>query len=99
MESKHYFYVLKTADNTYYGGYTTNPVKRLAQHNEGVGAKYTRLKTRRPVAMIHLEEFATRSEATKAEYWFKQLRRMDKEKYMSEHFEKAQELLEKIFRH
>ncbi|SKA12415.1 putative endonuclease [Pilibacter termitis] len=83
METKHYFYVLKTKDNTLYGGYTTDPIRRLAEHNAGVGAKYTRLEKRRPVEMIHLEEFGTRSEATKAEYAFKHLpSRKKKEEYM-----------------
>jgi putative endonuclease len=97
MADKHYFYVLKTADNTFYGGYTTNPVKRLKEHNDGVGAKYTRLKSRRPVEMIHLEVFETRSEATKAEYQFKQLKRTMKVRYLGENEVKSVDLLKKFF--
>lgn len=78
----HYFYVLLCKDGTFYGGYTTEPQRRLAEHNDGVGAKYTRLPSRRPVQMIHTEKFATRSEATKAEYAFKQLTRKQKEQYL-----------------
>ncbi|MDR1521350.1 MAG: GIY-YIG nuclease family protein [Streptococcaceae bacterium] len=81
--NKHYFYVLLTNDNTYYAGYTINPARRLKDHNDGVGAKYTRLKKRRPVKMIHLEKFATRSEATAAEAAFKNLTREQKRKYLN----------------
>jgi len=80
----HYFYVLLCADGTFYGGYTTEPNRRLKEHNEGIGAKYTRLASRRPVKMIHTEKFATRSEATKAEYAFKKLSRLKKEIYLKQ---------------
>ncbi|MDR2834202.1 MAG: GIY-YIG nuclease family protein [Streptococcaceae bacterium] len=84
MADKHYFYVLKTKDETFYAGYTTNPKRRLAEHNQGIGAKYTRPKHKRPVEMIHVEEFLTRSEAIKAEYAFKQLTRKQKMNYLFE---------------
>jgi putative endonuclease len=84
--SVHYFYVLHTADNTYYGGYTTDPVRRLAEHNAGTGAKYTRLARRRPLTMIHLEKFDTRSEALQAEASFKKLSsRAKKDEYLATH--------------
>ncbi len=86
MESKvHYFYVLLCKDDTFYGGYTTNLARRLNEHNQGIGAKYTKLAKRRPLQMIHAECFATRSEAQKAEYAFKQLTRSQKETYLRTH--------------
>lgn len=86
MESKvHYFYVLLCKDSTFYGGYTTDLARRLNEHNQGIGAKYTKLAKRRPLQMIHAESFATRSEAQKAEYAFKQLTRRQKENYLCTH--------------
>lgn len=82
MDSKHYFYVLYCNDNSFYGGYTTDPKRRVKEHNSGSGAKYTRPASRRPVQMIHLEAFSTRPEATKAEYRFKKLARKQKERYL-----------------
>lgn len=82
MATNHYFYVLHCQDDTFYGGYTTNPKRRLNEHNNGTGAKYTRVSSRLPVEMIHIEKFTTRSEATKAEYAFKKLSRKNKEKYL-----------------
>lgn len=85
MENKkHYFYVLLCRDQTFYGGYTIDPERRLKEHNEGVGAKYTRLAKRRPVSMIHQESFDSRSEAMKAEAAFKKLTRKKKEVYLEE---------------
>ncbi|MGM9904099.1 GIY-YIG nuclease superfamily protein [Enterococcus sp. 10A9_DIV0425] len=85
MANKHYFYVLLCQDQTFYGGYTTDLNRRLQEHNQGTGAKYTRLQKRRPVKMIHAEEFATRSEATKAEAAFKKQTRRQKERYLKTH--------------
>ncbi len=79
-----YFYVLECRDGSYYGGYTTDLARRVAEHNTGTGAKYTRVKSRRPVKMIHFEAFSTKSEAMKAEYAFKQLSRKAKEAYLKQ---------------
>ena len=70
-ENSYYFYVLLCADNTLYGWFTTDLIRRLNQHNDGVGAKYTRLKKRRPVEMIYHEKFSSKSMALKKEYAFK----------------------------
>lgn len=82
VASEHFFYVLLCHDQTFYGGYTTELKRRLKQHNDGTGAKYTKLKKRRPLTMIHAERFATRSEALKAESAFKKLTRKNKERYL-----------------
>lgn len=82
METKHYFYVLLCQDGSFYGGYTTEPKRRVQEHNSGSGAKYTRAPSRRPVQMIHLESFDTRKEATRAEYAFKKLTKQKKISYL-----------------
>lgn len=84
MATNHYFYVLHCKDDSFYGGYTTDLTRRLAEHNRGIGAKYTHPASRRPAKMIHAEGFATRSEATKAEAAFKRLPRAKKIKYLAE---------------
>lgn len=84
MEQKnnHFFYVLECKDGSYYGGYTINLEHRIAMHNAGKGAKYTRAK--RPVRCIHSEQFDTKREAMQAEYQFKQLARSAKERYLNQ---------------
>lgn len=81
----HYFYVLKCRDDTLYAGYTIHTQRRLQEHNDGIGAKYTRPEKRRPAIMIHFERYATKSEAMKQEYAFKQLSRKQKEHYLLVH--------------
>lgn len=62
-QTKHYFYVLECKDQSYYAGYTNNLNKRLAVHNSGKGAKYT--KSRLPVVLLWHEEYETKIEAMK----------------------------------
>ncbi|NIU68757.1 MAG: GIY-YIG nuclease family protein, partial [Actinobacteria bacterium] len=38
----HWVYVVRCADGTYYTGYTTDVERRVAEHDAGEGAKYTR---------------------------------------------------------
>jgi len=78
--SNHFFYVLECADQSYYAGYTNDLEKRVATHNAGKGAKYTR--ARGPVKCIYVEKFETKQEAMRAEYAFKQLNRVQKSKYI-----------------
>jgi putative endonuclease len=80
--NEHYFYVLQCVDGSYYAGYTNNLKKRLAAHNAGKGAKYTRAKG--PVEMIHHECFDSKTAAMKAEYAFKQLSKPQKIRYIAE---------------
>ena len=47
-------YILKCDDDTYYVGSTWNLRRRLWEHNEGVGSKYT--ARRRPVTLVYSEE-------------------------------------------
>lgn len=62
----HYVYLLACADGTLYTGYTTDVARRLATHNAGKGAKYTR--SRLPASLLASWEYATRGEALSAEY-------------------------------
>ncbi|XJS10549.1 GIY-YIG nuclease family protein [Aerococcaceae bacterium WGS1372] len=78
----HYFYVLYCQDNTLYGGYTVDLAKRLKTHNEGKGAKYTRVKSRQPLRMIYAECFNSKSLAMSQEAKFKRLSRPAKEAYL-----------------
>lgn len=79
-ENSHIFYVLQCCDTSFYAGYTNNLARRLATHNAGKGAKYTRART--PVVCIYKETFTTKEEAMRAEYAFKQLTRAKKIAYM-----------------
>jgi putative endonuclease len=71
-----YTYILKCSDGTLYTGWTNDLEKRLAMHNLGKGAKYT--KTRLPVVLVYSEEHQTKEEAMMREYKIKKMRRKQK---------------------
>jgi putative endonuclease len=74
----HYVYVLRCADDSLYTGYTTDVGRRVAEHDAGEGAKYTRGRT--PVELVHVESFDSRSAAMSREYEIKQWPRRRKER-------------------
>ena len=71
-----YTYILKCKDGSLYTGWTNDLEQRVAAHNTGKGAKYT--KARRPVELVYFEEFETKEQAMKREYAIKQMARKDK---------------------
>ncbi len=79
----YYMYVLKCADGSLYTGYTTDLDKRLATHNAGKGAKYT--KSRLPVDLLYYETFNHKNAAMSAEAKFKLKSRTEKFDYIKEH--------------
>ena len=74
----HHVYVLQCADGSLYTGYTTDVERRVAEHDAGEGAKYTRGRT--PVELVYTESFDSRSTAMSREYEIKQLSRRAKER-------------------
>ena len=58
-------YMLECADKSLYTGITTNLERRLAEHEAGKGAKYTR--GRGPFRLVYSETCAGRAEATRRE--------------------------------
>ena len=80
METKAYMYVLECTDGTLYTGYSTDVQKRLAVHNAGKGAKYTR--ARLPVKLLYQEEYPDKSSAMSAEALVKQKTRQEKLAYI-----------------
>lgn len=54
-------YILRCADDSYYVGSTVHLEARLFQHQQGLGAEYT--KRRRPVELVWAAEFETIPEA------------------------------------
>ena len=80
MESHHHVYVLECTDGSLYTGYTTDLERRVAEHDAGEGAKYTRGRT--PVELVHAESFDSRSAAMSREYEIKELSRAAKERLL-----------------
>lgn len=71
--ASYYCYILRCADGTFYTGWTTDPERRLRQHNAGQGARYTR--SRRPVSLAYVEPQPTRTAAMVRERHLKAMNR------------------------
>lgn len=71
-------YILHCADGTLYTGITNDLDARVVTHNRGAGARYTRVRSRRPVKVVYQELADDRSSASKREYAIKQLNRQEK---------------------
>lgn len=69
-------YVVRCADGTLYTGVSTDPDRRLGQHNAGTASKYTRV--RRPVELVYRERRRGRSDALRREAALKALPRRAK---------------------
>ncbi len=77
-----FVYILRCADGTLYTGWTTDVVRRVAQHNAGCGAAYTR--ARRPVTLVYCETVPDRSAAMRRENAIKKLDRPHKERLIED---------------
>ena len=56
-------YLLECADGSFYVGSTTDLDRRLSEHQDGLGAAYTRPGRRRPVTLRWSADFARIDEA------------------------------------
>jgi putative endonuclease len=77
-----HLYVLECNDGTLYCGITTDVSRRVRQHEEGKGARYTR--GRGPIRLLREWQCGGHSQALKAELAFKGLARADKWRRVSE---------------
>ncbi len=69
-------YVLRCADGSLYTGIARDLADRIARHNAGKGARYTR--ARRPVELVYAERAADRPAALRREHAIKRLSAADK---------------------
>jgi putative endonuclease len=69
-------YIVECSDGSFYTGWTDDIEQRLAAHNSGKGARYTR--SRGPVRLLTSWQFADKREAMSFEWSVKQLNRKEK---------------------
>jgi putative endonuclease len=74
-------YMLECADKSLYTGITNNLDRRMAEHEAGKGAKYT--KGRGPLRLVYRETCAGRAEASRRETAIKLLDRAKKRQLFS----------------
>ncbi len=70
-DSPWHVYIVHCNDGSLYTGIAKELDARIAQHNLGAGAKYTR--SRQPVRLVYTEQAADRSAALKREMEIKRM--------------------------
>lgn len=78
----HCVYIVECSDGTLYTGYTTDVERRITEHNNGTGAKYTRGRT--PVEVQYVEYWSSQSAAQSREYEIKNLTHSQKESFLTD---------------
>ena len=74
--TRHFVYIVRCANGALYTGYAVDVAARIAKHNAGKGAKYTRING--PVELLASWAAADRIAALKLEYKIKRLSREQK---------------------
>lgn len=78
-----FLYVVCAADDSLYTGISTDPARRLQEHEQGLrGARY--LRGRAPLRMVYQVCIGERALALRAEYAFKRLTRARKQALIRE---------------
>jgi putative endonuclease len=78
MPASWYVYLARCADQTLYCGIATDVAERIAEHDAGKGAKYTR--GRGPLTVVLTRRCSTKGTALRLEYAVKSLSRAQKER-------------------
>ena len=82
-EQPWYLYLLECENGYLYGGITNNIEQRFAKHQQGKGAKFTRINP--PLRILGVEQFENRSAASVAEPKLKKLSRPEKLAWATQH--------------
>ena len=76
MAGDWFVYIVRCADDSLYAGVAIDAHARVAKHNDGLGAKYTR--TRRPVELVYVERVGERGAALVREHEIKRMSAVEK---------------------
>ena len=90
-----WMYILECSDGSYYVGSTNDLERRIWEHNEGLGGKYT--ARRRPVKLVYAAEFASIAEAYEREKQVQGWGRAKREALIDGDYAALQELARKDF--
>jgi len=74
-------YIVRCKDHSLYTGIALDVEQRIAKHNSGDGAKYTR--SRQPVKLVRTEVYKSESKARKREMEIKSWTKQQKENLIS----------------
>ena len=94
---KGYMYILECANGCYYTGSTNDLERRLAEHQNGEGANFT--KKHLPVKLVYYEEFLRIDEAFYREKQVQGWSRKKKEALIDRRFDKLSDLSKNYTQH
>ncbi len=94
-QMKGYVYILECSNGQYYTGSTKDLERRLAQHQAGEGANFTRKHL--PVKLVYFEEFQRIDDAFHKEKQIQGWSHKKKEALINNHLEKLPDLAKKKF--
>lgn len=76
--------MIRTAAGQLYTGISTDPARRLRQHNGELRGGAKALRGKGPLQLVYQQAMSDRAAASKAEYQLKQLSKAAKEQRISE---------------
>lgn len=79
-----FLYMIRTAGGQLYTGISTDPARRLRQHNGELKGGAKALRGKGPLQLVLVQAMPNRAEASQAEYQLKQLSKAAKEQRISE---------------
>ncbi|WP_368163732.1 GIY-YIG nuclease family protein [Aeromonas sp. R6-2] len=82
LSSMWFIYLVRTGCGHLYTGISTDPQRRLEQHQSGKGAR--RLRGQGPLTLVWQQEVGERDEALRLEYRLKRLPKARKEQLVAE---------------
>ena len=82
LRTECFCYILECLDGSFYTGWTTDPERRVKEHNAGRGARYTR--ARRPVRLVYVESQPDKISALKRERAIKTMKREQKRRLIQQ---------------
>ncbi|MCU4674863.1 GIY-YIG nuclease family protein [Catenovulum sp. 2E275] len=80
-----YVYMIRSSDNSLYTGITTDPKRRLTEHQTDPKKQAKYFKGRQALSIAYLQIATSRSEASKLEAGFKKLSKHKKEQIVAEY--------------
>lgn len=83
MSTNWHLYMIRTHSNQLYTGISTNPERRLRQHQGELVGGAKALRGKGPLQLVYQQRYPDRASASKAEYQFKQLTKLEKEQLVA----------------
>lgn len=84
-----FLYMIQTANGVLYTGISTDPARRLRQHNGELKGGARALRGKGPLSLVYQQAMPDRAAASKAEYQVKQLSKEAKLQLIAQHNIKA----------